>query len=222
MITSLPTPDSNSKSNEKKYQVTKQVLDIVICLAIIPVLVPVILGIVIAILLDSRGPVLFKQKRIGKDGKPFTIYKFRTMFHKFDDRHHREFMKQYIGGKTDQGNGSFKPPIEQQITRVGHVLRGASLDEMPQLLNVLRGEMSIVGPRPNVEWEVHTYEAWHRVRLQVKPGITGLAQVNGRSSIPFDELVRYDIEYVRNQSITLDVKIMIQTVTTVLKRSGAV
>jgi lipopolysaccharide/colanic/teichoic acid biosynthesis glycosyltransferase len=100
-------------------------------------------------------------------------------------------------------------------------LRATSLDELPQIINVLRGEMSIVGPRPNVEWEVQAYEAWHRKRLAVKPGITGLAQVSGRSAISFDQLVRYDIEYVNKQSLMLDIQIMVQTVTEVLKRSGA-
>ena len=176
------------------------------------------------ILLDSRGPVLFKQTRIGKDGRPFKIYKFRTMYHKFDDSSHRAFMKQYINyikGQVGQEKESFKPPIEKQITKVGRILRKTSLDELPQLFNVLRDEMSLVGPRPNVEWEVREYEPWHRERLHVKPGITGLAQVNGRSAIYFDKLVKHDIEYVRQQSVMLDVKIIVQTVTTVVKKQGA-
>jgi lipopolysaccharide/colanic/teichoic acid biosynthesis glycosyltransferase len=205
----------------KPSPVGKRILDVVVCLALLPVLVPVIAMVSLAIMLDSPGPMLFKQKRIGKDGKPFTIYKFRTMYHKFDDSAHREYMKKYIGGGVKQSNGSFKPPIENQITRIGRILRATSLDELPQIINVLRGEMSIVGPRPNVEWEVQAYEAWHRKRLAVKPGITGLAQVSGRSAISFDQLVRYDIEYVNKQSLMLDIQIMVQTVTEVLKRSGA-
>ena len=240
MTLSIPSPDVQIKQTQvdaqasqmrqthpdQEHSITtsltaKRILDILICLVLIPVLVPVIAAIALAILLDSSGPFLFKQKRIGQHGRPFTIYKFRTMYHKFDDRHHREYMKQYIGGQAEQAGDSFKPPIENQITRVGNILRRTSLDELPQLINVFRGEMSIVGPRPNVEWEVQEYEAWHRKRLIAKPGITGLAQVSGRSAITFDELVKYDIEYVENQSLALDIKIMIQTVTEVLKRNGA-
>lgn len=221
----LPGQDRQVQTSQKTIDtaslMAKRTLDVLICLILIPVLVPVILAIGLAILLDSPGPILFKQKRIGQNGESFTIYKFRTMYHKFDDSKHREYMKQYIGGEAKQEGDSFKPPIENQITSVGAILRSTSLDELPQLINVVCNEMSIVGPRPNVEWEVQEYEAWHRRRLAVKPGITGWAQVNGRSSISFDELVKYDIEYVNNQSLTLDIKIMVQTVTAVLKRSGA-
>lgn len=231
----IPSSDSGVKQNRSKadqiklsmkptslpFSISKRLFDLSICLVLIPFVVPLIVVVGLIILLDSGDPVLFKQKRIGQGGIPFTIYKFRTMFHKFDDSEHREFMKQYIGGDTRQANGSFKPPIEKQITRIGRILRNTSLDELPQLLNVLRGEMSIVGPRPNVEWEVQAYEAWHHQRLEVRPGITGLAQINGRSSILFDELVRYDIEYVQNQSLRNDIKIIVQTVVAVLKRSGA-
>lgn len=222
MFASVPTSEIESKPTSLMFPTAKRTLDIILCIAILPFILPVLGVVSFFILLDSRGPVLFRQKRIGKDGKAFTIYKFRTMFHKFDDRKHRAFMKQYIVGKVgQQGNGSFKPPIEQQITRIGRILRKTSLDELPQIINVLRGEMSLVGPRPNVEWEVQEYDGWHRERLKVKPGITGLAQVRGRSAIAFDELVKYDIEYVRNQSLMLDIKILIQTVTTVFEGSGA-
>lgn len=240
MTLAIPSQDPRIKPNrvemqsrqEKQIQpsqkttniasvMAKNTLDVLVCLILIPLLVPVMLAIGLAILLDSRGPVLFKQKRIGQNGKPFTIYKFRTMTHKFDDSKHRAYMQQYISGQAEQEGDSFKPPSASQITKVGAILRSTSLDELPQLINVIRGEMSIVGPRPNVVWEVEAYEAWHRKRLAVKPGITGWAQVNGRSSITFDELVKYDIEYVNNQSLALDIKIMVQTVTEVLKRSGA-
>ena len=200
----------------------KRMFDLAMCLVLLPFIIP-IAGIVgLLILFDSPGPIFFRQKRIGYKGQAFTIYKFRTMYHKFDDSKHREYMKQYISGQAaTQADGSFKPPIENQITKTGRFLRKTSLDELPQLINVLKGDMSIVGPRPHVEWEVQEYEAWHRLRLAVKPGITGLAQVNGRSSITFDLLIKYDIDYVRNQSMALDFQIMIQTVLAVLKRNGA-
>lgn len=201
--------------------VVKRTFDLLMCLLVLPIFLPVLLLISILIMLDSSGPALFKQTRIGKDGKRFTIFKFRTMFYKFDDSSHREFMKKYINGNVDRNNGSFKPPIDQQITRIGHILRKTSLDELPQLFNVIRGDMSLVGPRPNVEWEVDAYEDWHKERLEVMPGITGLAQVKGRSNIPFDILVKYDIEYARKQSFKLDVQILAETALAVVKRDGA-
>lgn len=208
-------------SGKQSTDIVKRSFDLLLCFVLVPILTPLMIIIGLIILLDSRGPALFKQKRIGKDGQPFTIYKFRTMYYKFDDSSHRVFMKQYVNGQAGQKNGSFKPPLEKQVTKVGRVLRKTSLDELPQLFNVLRGEMSIVGPRPNVEWEVQEYEPWHRERLWVKPGITGLAQINGRSAISFDTLARYDVEYVRNRSIRLDIEIIMQTVMTIIKKNGA-
>jgi len=135
-------------------------------------------------------------------------------------------MEKYIRGSLAGGNESkqdalYKPPIESQVTRVGRILRKTSIDELPQLWNVLTGEMSLVGPRPNVLWEVDAYESWHNERLEVKPGITGLAQVKGRSGIPFDLLVRYDVEYVRKQGVWLDWKIMWDTFTVVFRGDGS-
>ena len=214
--------DSRDIMSNRFYELTKRFFDILLCLLLIPVLIPIMGLISIFILTNSPGPVLFKQRRIGKDGQPFTIFKFRTLYHQADSTRHQEFMRQYIVGKAlKHGNGSYKPPIERQITSVGRLLRKTSLDELPQIINVLRGEMSLVGPRPNVEWEVQEYQNWHRERLSVKPGITGLAQVKGRSSISFDELVTFDIEYVQNQSIGLDFKIMFLTLLIVFKGRGA-
>ena len=136
---------------------------------------------------------------------------------------HKAFMKKFVRGQAmTRGNRkAYKPFSKDQVTKVGRVLRKTSLDEFPQVINVLRGEMSLVGPRPNVPWEVEEYKDWHKRRLEVLPGITGLAQIRGRSGIPFDEIVRHDIEYVENQSIRLDAKILLLTVTSVLFRKGA-
>lgn len=209
----------------RPFRLAKRLIDIILCLIAFPLLSPLMLLVAVLIKLDSAGPVLFKQKRIGKGGRPFEIYKFRTMRHNCDKSGHQEFMKQYIQGQIS-GDGNedhpiYKPPIQNQITPVGKFLRKTSIDELPQLWNVLVGEMSLVGPRPNVPWEVEAYDSWHNERLEVKPGITGLAQVKGRSGIKFSELVSYDVEYVKNQSVFFDIKIIWWTVMAVLKGNGS-
>lgn len=206
------------------YNITKRILEVLICLFSIPFVVPLAVLIAIAIKLDSSGPVLFIQDRVGKDGKIFKIIKFRTMHHNIDDSSHREFMKKYVSGQMEgeaSENKTFKPFKASQVTRIGRILRKTSLDELPQLINVLRNEMSFVGPRPNVLWEVEAYSEWHAERLRVLPGITGLAQVRGRSQITFDEIVQHDIEYIENQSLRLDFLILWWTVSSVLFSSGA-
>ncbi len=182
--------------------------------------------IAIAIFLDSPGSPYFVQTRVGKFGRRFRFYKFRTMPKSYDQRIDREFMQAYIAGQiesSDQVNKEAvnKPVKKENITRIGRILRKSSLDEVPQIINVLKGEMSFIGPRPNVPWEVEKYEKWHCKRLEVLPGITGLAQVRGRSNIPFDEIVNHDIEYVQNQSLILDLKILLWTVQTVFSSRGA-
>lgn len=207
------------------FGTAKRLFDIMVCLVVLPLIMPLLLLVGILIKLDSAGPVLFKQKRIGKGGLPFEIYKFRTMRHNCDKSGHQEFMKQYIQGQISNedtnGRSVYKPPIESQVTGIGKFLRKTSIDELPQLWNVLVGEMSLVGPRPNVPWEVEAYDSWHNERLEVKPGITGLAQVKGRSGIKFSELVAYDVEYVKNRSILFDMKIVWWTIIAVLKGAGS-
>jgi lipopolysaccharide/colanic/teichoic acid biosynthesis glycosyltransferase len=239
------------------YRVIKRTVDVTISILALPAILLVGALCAVAIRLDSPGPILFVQERIGKDRRPFKMYKFRTMQHKLDDRTHRAFMKAFVNGSTD-GNGSngnganqhsrahrvafmkafvdletnhdgngngdgavYKPIQNAQITRVGRLLRRSSLDELPQIINVLKGEMSLVGPRPNVPWEVEEYKPWHYERLDVLPGITGLAQVRGRSGISFDTIVKYDIEYVEKQSLWLDLKVLWWSVSTVLMGKGA-
>lgn len=184
---------------------------------------PVLVVIALLIRIDSAGPALFLQTRIGKDGRPFRLIKFRTMRLGVDDAAHREFMRAFVRGEVrplQAGNALYKPSSQSQITRIGRILRRASLDELPQLLNVIRGDMSLVGPRPNVPWEVAEYKDWHMERLAVLPGMTGLAQVNGRSSIAFDTIVQYDIEYVRSQNSWLDLQILWRTLATVREPHG--
>ncbi|MBN1875839.1 MAG: sugar transferase [Anaerolineae bacterium] len=214
-----------------RYQVLKRVMDLLFCILLAPLLAPVMLCCAILIRLDSPGPAIFVQDRIGKDGKLFKIYKFRTMRHNLDNSKHREMMQRYVQGQVGDGEKSgsgkeetaklYKPFQASEVTRVGRILRKTSLDELPQILNILKGEMSLIGPRPNVPWEVEAYQSWHYERLEVLPGITGLAQVRGRSSISFDRIVQYDIEYVQNQSLTLDLKIIWQTFFAIVLRDGA-
>ncbi len=238
---------------QRIYQTVKRMLDVLICVLTLPITLPLMALCVVAIRLDSPGPALFVQERIGKDGRPFQMYKFRTMQHKIDDSFHRAFMKAFVNGQIgcdadgadgngkngrshraaftkaftnprpgNNGNGKvYKPFRASQVTRVGRFLRKTSLDELPQIFNVLKGEMSLVGPRPNVPWEVEEYKPWHHERLEVLPGITGLAQVKGRSGISFDTIVKYDIEYVEEQSLTLDLEIVWWTLSTVFLGTGA-
>jgi lipopolysaccharide/colanic/teichoic acid biosynthesis glycosyltransferase len=193
---------------------------------------------------------LFVQERIGKGGRAFRMFKFRTMSHNVDDALHRAFMKAFVRGEISSeagrggGNGRFqgafteafidprskangnngkvyKPAQASQITRLGRILRRTSLDELPQILNILKGEMSLVGPRPNVPWEVEEYLPWHYERLEVLPGLTGLAQVKGRSCISFDHIVKYDIEYIEKQSLVADLRILWWTLSAVFYGKGA-
>jgi lipopolysaccharide/colanic/teichoic acid biosynthesis glycosyltransferase len=208
----------------KEYQIAKRVMDLALCLLAMPLALPLLAICALAIHLDSPGPVFFVQERIGKGGRRFRMCKFRTMRHNLDDSYHRTFMKAFVNGRIgdDENGGAIYKPIQaSQVTRVGRILRKTSLDELPQLINVLKGEMSLVGPRPNVLWEFEEYKGWHTERLEVLPGITGLAQVRGRSGINFDSIVKYDIEYIERQSLALDLRILWWTVVSVLLEEGA-
>jgi len=206
------------------YRIAKRVLDLVIILLALPAVLPVMAICALAICLDSPGPVCFVQDRVGKGGRRFRMYKFRTMRHNLDDSEHKVFMRAFVNGQAgNNGSGKalYKPFRKSQVTRVGHILRKTSLDELPQLINVIKGEMNLVGPRPNVPWEVEEYRGWHKERLEVLPGLTGLAQVRGRSGISFDSIVKYDIEYIRRQGLLMDLQIMWWTVSTVFFGDGA-
>ncbi len=178
--------------------------------------------------LDSPGPIIFKQIRQGEKGARFGFLKFRSMVSNCDDTAHRQYVTNLIKGelaKIDQGNGQeplYKMKSDPRITRVGKIIRKTSIDELPQLFNVLKGDMSLVGPRPPLPYEVERYEPWHLRRiLEVKPGITGLWQVDGRSKTSFDDMVRMDLRYVQNWSLWLDIKILLKTVRAVIRPNGA-
>ena len=213
-------------AKRQRYLYVKRVFDLLICLSGLPVVLFLIVIFAIAIALDSSGSPIFTQERVGKDGRRFQLFKFRTMRHDYDDPEHRIFMQAFVIGQNilsanNPGNADHKPPIKRDITRVGRVLRKTSLDELPQIFNVLKGEMSLIGPRPNVTWEVEKYQDWHYERLKVLPGITGLAQVRGRSSITFDDIVKNDIEYIQKQCLKFDLQILWWTVRSVLGGKGA-
>ena len=210
MVTLFRSPLSNSARMAKRGS------DLTIASLALLVLSPLWLLIALLIKLDSRGPVFYKQERVGMDGRVFLFYKFRTMRAGTDDAEHREFQRRYIRGQADSNQGddqrpAYKLRADDRVTRLGRILRRASIDELPQLFNVLRGDMSVVGPRPPIPYEVESYELWHRKRLDMKPGITGLWQVSGRNRLPFDEMVRMDLYYIENWSLLLDVKIVLQT-----------
>jgi lipopolysaccharide/colanic/teichoic acid biosynthesis glycosyltransferase len=209
--------------NKIIYQGIKRMLDILLCLLILPVGLPLMLISALAIYLNSPGPVFIDQIRIGKGGRLFRIYKFRTMKLDFNVQQNRAYMIAYVRGDLDcqeEGQEIFKPIQPNQVFRVGRLLRKTSLDELPQIINIFKGEMSIVGPRPNVPWEVGAYRPWHHERLEVLPGVTGLAQVYGRSCLDFDTLVRKDVEYIENRSLTLDLKILWWTAKIVMRCTG--
>jgi lipopolysaccharide/colanic/teichoic acid biosynthesis glycosyltransferase len=206
----------------------KRMLDIVGSLTGLILALPLMLLIALAIRWTSKGPVLFRQVRVGQHGKQFTFLKFRSMYVNNDPRIHEEYMKRFIvdASGADQTTASqhtiYKLTADPRVTPVGRFLRRTSLDELPQFLNVLRGEMSLVGPRPPVTYEFDLYKPWHRQRLSaVKPGITGLWQVAGRSRVKFDEMVRLDIRYARTWSIWLDIKILLHTPGAVFSGNGA-
>jgi len=206
----------------------KRMMDITGSLFLLALLSPVFFLIAAAIKLTSRGPVLFRQQRIGEHGTPFTFLKFRTMYVNNDSSEHKEYVRQLIAGQAERhptngnGDGVFKLTNDPRITPVGNFLRRTSLDELPQFINVLCGEMSLVGPRPPVPYEVEAYATWHRRRLlEAKPGITGLWQVHGRSRVGFDDMVRLDLRYARHSSPWLDLKILLQTPRAVIAGDGA-
>lgn len=227
MTATLQTALGQARQMHKVALGMKRAIDIAGALAGLILAAPLMALIAIAIKLTSKGPVLFKQVRLGQRGRKFSFLKFRSMYVNNDDRVHQEYVAQFIvGSGAAQANGNqapiYKLTSDPRITPIGRFLRKTSLDEIPQFLNVLRGDMSLVGPRPPVTYEFNRYDLWHRQRLlAVKPGITGLWQVDGRSRVTFDEMVRLDIRYAQYWSLWLDIKILAQTPRAVLAGSGA-
>jgi lipopolysaccharide/colanic/teichoic acid biosynthesis glycosyltransferase len=195
-------------------------LDVVVAALLLVVLLPLLLAVAAAIRLDSRGWVIFRQERIGRGRKPFVINKFRTMGANVAHDVHRTFVLQLINSDGEvertEERTLFKMSADQRVTRVGRLLRSSSLDELPQLWNVLRGDMSLVGPRPPIPYEVEAYKPHWFARFAVKPGMTGLWQVSGRSRLSLEEMIALDVEYARRRSLWLNLRILIRTIPAVL------
>jgi len=221
-------PDLSNHANTKQpLLILKRTIDIVGSLILLVMFLPFCLLIAIAIKATSKGPILFRQRRVGQHGQQFVFLKFRSMYVNNDHNVHREYVTRLINKEAvsceAQAQGAvFKLTADSRITPVGRFLRKTSLDELPQFINVLCGDMSLVGPRPPIPYELAQYQTWHRRRLlEVKPGITGLWQVTGRSSVDFDSMVRLDLKYATSWSPLLDLKILLRTPLAVIRGSGA-
>ncbi|MFA6109933.1 MAG: sugar transferase [Candidatus Latescibacterota bacterium] len=201
---------------QRRNRYAKRALDLVLALIFLVTVLPLGLALALVIRLTSRGSVFFRQERVGKDGRPFQMYKFRSMVEDAEER--LEELRRAQGAETDP---VLRYPDDPRVTRVGRFMRSLSLDELPQLLNVLKGEMSLVGPRPHVPYEVACYQEWQRRRLDVLPGITGLTQVSGRRTLSLDDMVKLDIYYMENWSVLLDLRILLQTLPIALSGKGA-
>jgi len=224
VVQSAPVQETIQLSST--YLRSKRTLDIALTLLLLPGFCIVLVIIAVLIRMDSPGPIFFRQKRIGQNGVEFDFLKFRSMYVHTNDASHQEAVQQFIQGKqlnTDEQTANrYKLGTDRRITRVGKFIRKTSLDELPQFFNVLQGEMSLVGPRPPLPYEVSLYSPHDQLRLAGKPGLTGIWQVYGRSRVPFADMVEMDITYLREQSLLLDLKLIILTVPVmILGRGGA-
>ena len=204
------------------YLRAKRMLDILFVLLISPLILLASAFVAVLILLDSKGPILYRQKRVGQNGVEFEMLKFRSMYVDNDDSVHREAIKQYMNGEILNGNGDiqYKMGDDLRITRVGRIIRKLSIDELPQFWNVLRGQMSLVGPRPPLPYEVELYTSHDWLRLSGKPGLTGTWQIYGRSKVSFQEMVQMDVVYLQRQSLWEDAKLIALTVPVMLLGRG--
>jgi len=214
---------------------TKRVIDLAVAGVLVVALAPFLVLVAVAIKLDSRGPALFHQDRVGAklrlrraatewEVTTFRVHKFRSMTSGGDDAAHQDYITAFVEGEVEESGkegAAFKLIDDPRVTRLGRFLRKSSIDELPQLLNVLRGEMSLVGPRPIPVYEAQQYQAWQMERFHARPGMTGYWQVHGRGEVPFEEMMRMDIFYVRNQSLALDLKLLALTVPAVASGRGA-
>lgn len=208
------TPNHSRKFNEVSYLRIKRFLDIIFCIVALPFILTILALLFIIIKLDSRGPVFFAQERTGKDGRRFRMFKLRTMVQNADE------LKEDFLHLNELNYPDFKIKNDPRITKVGSFLRKTSLDELPQIFNVIRGDMSLVGPRPT-SFSAETYSLWQTTRLNLQPGITGLWQVMGRNELEFDDRLRLDIAYERNRTIWLDTRIMLRTISCIFHKRGA-
>jgi lipopolysaccharide/colanic/teichoic acid biosynthesis glycosyltransferase len=198
-----------------KYETWKSIFERTLSLFLIIILSPFLVIIAISIIIDSPGPPIFRQDRIGKEGHKFTLYKFRSMYVSHDDSKYHAYLRKYVNGQSsswlENGQDVYELVHDPRVTRVGYFIRRTFIDELPQLINILKGEMSFIGPRPDIPFAVNMYQEHHKIRLLTKPGLTGLWQVSGRRRLTFDEMVKMDVDYIERQSPSLDLKISILT-----------
>lgn len=211
------TPDVAAEGQSRLWPAIKRTVDIVGSLVVTLALLPLLIVLALAIKLDSPGPVLFCQKRLGRDMRLFTILKFRTMYSGVSPAAHREYIAYLVAAGGEQSSGLKKLTGDPRVTRVGRILRRFSLDELPQFLNVLLGTMSIVGPRPAIDYELEHYQPHHYDRFLVRPGMTGVWQVSGRNELGFTEMLDLDTEYAGTFSFTTDLQVLLRTPMAVLR-----
>ncbi|MGL4990768.1 MAG: sugar transferase [Sarcina sp.] len=204
------------KERSKVYEISKRVFDIIMSLFALIIFSPIFILLIVIVKLDSKGDAIFSHKRVGKDGKTINIYKFRTMV-----INAQEVLENFTPQQKEEFEKNFKLENDPRITKVGKFLRKTSLDELPQLINILKGDMSIVGPRPIINKEIPKYGVFYKKVFSVPPGLTGYWQANGRSDTTYEERVQMDMYYVNNRSFSMDIKIILQTVVSVLKKEGA-
>jgi lipopolysaccharide/colanic/teichoic acid biosynthesis glycosyltransferase len=220
-VASLPAPDVHLSHRPRATNIACRALDVVLAAALLFVLAPLFLLIALLIRLDSPGPVFFRQRRLGLAETPFEINKFRTMRRDAGHDVHRAYVIGLIAGAEERNGGMFKLTGDARVTRVGRFLRRSSLDELPQLWNVITGEMSLVGPRPPIPYEVEHYPPHWFARFAVKPGLTGLWQVSGRCRLTLEQMIALDIEYTRRRSFWLNLWILVRTLPAAVRGGGA-
>jgi lipopolysaccharide/colanic/teichoic acid biosynthesis glycosyltransferase len=221
---------TKAEADPRPLALLRRAVDIALALILLLLLSPLLIAVAVAVRLDSRGSALFRQRRVGYHEREFTLFKFRSMRLDADPRGHQEYVTALIKGEdagpdgAENGKGGeslYKLAVDNRVTPVGRWIRAWSIDELPQLLNVVLGDMTLVGPRPAIPYEVAEYPTWYLERFAVKPGLTGYWQVSGRSERTYEEMVRLDIQYARNRSLGLDLSILFKTPLTVLSRKGA-
>jgi lipopolysaccharide/colanic/teichoic acid biosynthesis glycosyltransferase len=218
-------PLDQTAADSRWLSALRRLFDLAFATTMILLLAPILIAVAIAVRIDSRGPALFRQRRVGYREREFTLYKFRSMRLDADPRGHQDYVTALINGEENTTEGGrqnlYKLAVDNRITPVGRWIRRWSLDELPQLFNVVIGDMTLVGPRPAIPYEVAEYPSWYLKRFSVKPGLTGFWQVSGRNERTYEEMVRLDIEYTERRSVPLDLSILVKTPWVVLTRKGA-
>ena len=219
-LVAVPDLSINVRSRPA-YTGIKRTADMSMGVILLLALLPLFLIVGLAIVIDSGWPIFYRGERVGLGGRTFTVFKFRSMRADADSSVHREYLSQLLSGKIGESRGLYKVPRDPRITRVGAFIRKTSLDEFPQLVNVVKGEMSLVGPRPEVPYALADYEPWMYRRFEVTPGMTGLWQVSGRGKLGVRDMLRLDVEYADRCGVALDIRILMRTVPAVLRGTGA-